>query len=198
MTISPLERSQLHACLDDLTDALKGHLAACVNSTGESDASVQATYTALRSAASQYDDLLFSLLDEVTPWEFPEPPPAGVGGEDVEAAPGLVGILVRRDYAVQDDDALLAAGRQAASEPFPDGPDLARSGAEQAGRALYQLLNAYGVDGLDERAEEAGLRPRGGTVWVQAIDEQDAATLVDDPFGVADEDMLVYRLDEVT
>ncbi|MGH8826242.1 MAG: hypothetical protein ACRDVZ_01330, partial [Jiangellaceae bacterium] len=64
-------------------------------------------------------------------------------------------------------------------------------------RALYQLLHAYGVDGLDQRAESAGLAPRGGTVWVQALDEADAETLVDDPFGVADEDMLVYRLDEV-
>ena len=39
--------------------------------------------------------------------------------------------------------------------------------------------------------------PRGGTVWVQSLAADDAETLVDDPFGVADEDMLIYRLDEV-
>jgi hypothetical protein len=34
-------------------------------------------------------------------------------------------------------------------------------------------------------------------VWVQGLLRDDAETLVDDPFGVADEDMLIYRLDEV-
>jgi hypothetical protein len=54
--------------LDDLTDALEAHLVACTRSTGEADPAVQAAYTALREAASRYDDLLFTLLDEVTPW----------------------------------------------------------------------------------------------------------------------------------
>ncbi|MGH8776622.1 MAG: hypothetical protein ACRDWI_16175 [Jiangellaceae bacterium] len=195
MTTSPLEQSQLHAALDDLTDALKGHLTACINSTGESDAAVQVAYTALRTAASQYDDLLFSLLDEVTPWEFPEAPRVGDGDEEEEEeAPHIVGILVRRDYAVADGDALLTAGQEAAAEMYPDDPDDARS---DGGGALYQLLHAYGVDGLDDRAEASGLEPRGGTIWVQALDDQDAATLLDDPFGIADEEALVYRLDEV-
>jgi hypothetical protein len=32
---------------------------------------------------------------------------------------------------------------------------------------------------------------------VQVLDDEDAATLVEDPFAVADEEMLIYRLDEV-
>jgi hypothetical protein len=198
VTISPQEQARLGAALDDLTDALQAHLSACTRSTGEADPAVQAAYTALRDAAERYDDLLFTLLDEVTPWEFPEGPHLDAEYKDVEAVPGVLGVLVRRDYSLVDDDALLGAGRDAYAELHPDEPEEAAvSDVSQPGRALFQLLHAYGVDGLDERAEDAGLRARGGTVWVQTLDDEDAATLVDDPFGVADEEMLVYRLDEV-
>jgi hypothetical protein len=195
VTTSPQDQAQLTAALDDLTDALEAHLVACTRSTGEVDPAVQAAYTALRTAASHYDDLLFTLLDEVTPWEFAEGPHVEV--EHDEAALETLGVLVRRDYAMEDDDALLAAGREAFAEHYPDDPEAASADVSNAGRAVYQLLHAYGVDGLDERAELAGLRPRGGTIWVQVFDDEDAATLVDDPFAVADEEMLIYRLDEV-
>ena len=194
VTTSPQDQAQLTAALDDLTDALEAHLVACTRSTGEVDPAVQAAYTALRTAASHYDDLLFTLLDEVTPWEFAKGPHVEV--EHDEAALETLGVLVRRDYAMEDDYALLAAGRVAFAELYPDDPEAASADVSDAGRAVYQLLHAYGVDGLDERAELAGLRPRGGTTWVQVLDDEDAATLVDDPFAVADEEMLIYRLDE--
>jgi hypothetical protein len=198
VTTSPQDQAQLTAALDDLTDALEAHLVACTRSTGEVDPAVQAAYTALRTAASRYDDLLFTLLDEVTPWEFAEGPRQDIGDEDAEPTPGIVTVLVRRDYAMDDDNALLAAGRGAFAEQYPDEPEEAASAVvNHPGNALSELLHAYGVDGLDERAELAGLRPRGGTTWVQVLDDEDAATLVDDPFAVADEEMLIYRLDEV-
>ena len=197
VTTTPQDEARLTAALDDLTDALEAHLAACTRRTGEADPAVQAAYTALRTAASRYDDLLFTLLDEVTPWEFPEGPHVEVEYENPDVVPQIVGVLVRRDYILDDGDALLTAGREAYAELYPDDPDeAARSDVSHPGRALYQLVHVYGIDGLDERAELAGLRPRGGTVWVQALDDEDAATLVDDPFGVADEEMLVYRVDE--
>jgi hypothetical protein len=199
VTTSPQEQAQLTAALDDLTDALEAHLAACLRSAGEADPAVQAAYIALRTAASRYDDLLFTLLDEVTPWEFAEGPHVEVERDEAEheAALETLGVLVRRDYAMEDDDALLAAGREAFAELHPDDSEAASADVSNAGRALYQLLHAYGVDGLDERAELAGLRARGGTIWVQVLDDEDAATLVEDPFAVADEEMLIYRLDEV-
>ena len=92
----------------------------------------------------------------------------------------------------------MLAAREAHAALYPDVPaEAAVADVSHPGRALYQLLHAYGVDGLDTRAESAGLAPRGGTVWVQGLSRGDAETLVDDPFGVADEDMLIYRLDEV-
>lgn len=198
VTTSPQDYSRLHAALDELTDALEAHLAAVLRRAGEADPAVQAAYTVLRDAAARYDDLLFELTDEVTPWEFPEGPHLQVEYEDPTSAPDFVGLLVRRDYALADPAGLLLAGREAYAELYPDDPDeAAKADVSHPGRALYQLLHAYGVDGLDRRAEEAGLAPRGGTVWVQAMDAGDADTLVADPFGVADDEMLIYRLDEV-
>lgn len=202
VTTSPPDRARLNDALDELTDALEAHLASCIESTGEADAAVQEAYTALRDAASRYDDLLFSVLDEVTPWEFAEGPQAEaeVQAEVEEREDRLttIALLLRRDYSVADDDAMLAAARQAYAELNPDDTDeMTDSDVDHAGRALYQLLLAYGVDGLDQRAELAGLVRHGGTLWMQEIDEADVSTLAEDPFGVADEQALVYRLDEV-
>lgn len=197
MTTPPHDAERLQAALDDLTDALEAHLNACLARSGESDPVVQAAYNALRIAADRYDDLLYDATDEVTPWEFPEEPPR-VEFEDLDADPGLVGVLVRRDYEIDDADRLMRSGREAYGELYPQDPEeSAVADVSHPGRALYQMLHAYGVDGLDERAEDAGLLPRGGTVWVQALGEADEQTLTTDPFGVADEDLLVYRVDEI-
>ncbi|NDL55982.1 hypothetical protein [Phytoactinopolyspora mesophila] len=198
MTTVPPERERLQAALDHLTDALENHMEACLARTGEADAGVQAAYTALRHAAERYDDLLFEVRDEVTPWEFPEGPHVDIEYENAEAEPAAVGVFVRRDYDITEHDELLRAGREAYGELYPAHPrEAAEADVSHAGRALYQLLHAYGVDGLDQRAEPSGLLSRGGTVWVQELAEGDTETLVDEPFAIVDDEMLIYRLDEV-
>jgi hypothetical protein len=181
-----------------LTDALENHLERCLTRSGEADTEVQTAYAILRQASERYDDLLFELLDEVTPWEFPQGPHVDIEYEDADAEPSAVGVFVRRDYDVGDADQLLHAGQDAYSELYPAHPrEAAVADVSHPGRALYQLLHAYGVDGLDQRAEASGLTPRGGTVWVQELGQDDTETLIDEPFGVVDEEMLIYRLDEV-
>jgi hypothetical protein len=198
VTTSPRDQARLNDALDKLTGALEAHLTACLESTGEADAAVQEAYTTLRDAASNYDDLLFTLLDEVTPWEFAEGPPVAADDEQRDGRLETIALLLRRDYTVADEGALLTAARQAYAELNPDDADsIVVETVDHAGRALYQLLLAYGVDGLDQRSELAGLVRHGGTLWMQEIDEDDVATLSEDPFGVADEQVLVYRLDEV-
>lgn len=198
MTTPQPDPASLQTALDDLTDALEAHLQAVLDRSGDTERGVQTAYTALRHAAERYDDLLFDTTGEVTPWEFPEGPRSDVEYEDPAALPNTVGVFVRRDYLLTGTDELLAAGRHAYAELYPEDPlESAAADVSHPGRALYQMLHAYGVDGLDQRAEEAGLVPRGGTVWVQALNDADTETLVDDPFGIADEEMLVYRLDEV-
>lgn len=198
MTSDPHERGRLEGALDALTDALEAHLEAVLGSTGEDQSRVQVAYTALRAAAETYDRLLFELRDEVTPWEFPVGPHVDLEYEDPDAEPEAVGVFVRRDYRIDDSPALLQAGRAAYGELFPaDPPEAAAADVSHPGRALYQLLHAFGVDGLDQRAEDAGLASRGGTVWVQEMTEADADSLVDAPFDVVDDEMLIYRLDEI-
>ncbi|HEU4543832.1 MAG TPA: hypothetical protein VFR23_22045 [Jiangellaceae bacterium] len=198
MTTSPFDDTDLRDLLDDLIAALMSHFHAVRNRRDEADPDVQAAYTRLRAAAEQYDDMLFELTGEVTPWEFPAGPPSDIEYEDRAAAPDAVTVMVRRDYGIADPAGLLLAGREAYADLYPDDPDeAAAADVSHPGRALYQLLQAYGVDGLDSRAEAAGLAPRGGTVWVQALSAEDAETLTAEPFEVADEGMLIYRLDEV-
>ena len=186
------------AALEVLVAALRDHLAACERSTGEGDLQVQSAYTALREAADRYDDALFEVHDEVTPWEFATDGLVGTEHEGEAVDSGRITVLVRRDYELGDVARLLAAGRAAYADAFPsDPPGAADADVTHPGRALYQMLHAYGVDGFDEAAEAAGLATVGGTVWVQSLDPDDEPVDDEDPFAVADPDLLVYRLDDV-
>lgn len=198
MSSTPTDADRLNAALAALIDALREHLAAALGRSGEGDKAAQAAYTRLRAAATAYDDLLFEMTQEVTPWEFLERGGQSSEFEDRGAAPDAVSVLVRRDYGLADPVGLLEAGREAYAELYPDEPrESAAADVSHPGRALYQLLHAFGVDGVDLRAEAAGLAPRGGTVWVQALLPGDAGLEGEDPFSIADDEMLVYRLDEV-
>lgn len=188
----PTNASAPRLAVEALKAALDRHLTACESRSGESDPAVQRAYDELREAAEHYDDVLFDTYEEVTPFEVVNTPDAADDDED----PARLSLLVRRDYLVSDLDELLATARSAAAEQWPD--EAGEQPAEQvttAGRAVYELLQAQGVDGLDEIAEDAGLEPAGGTLWVLAADEDDD-TLDTAPFDV-DADRLLYRLDEV-
>ncbi len=186
--------SDVRTAAEALKAAIDAHLAAVERRTGEGDERVQVLYDELRLASEAYDDLMFDLYDEVTPWEYPEET------EAVSVAEGDVrrfALLVRRDYTLDDAEALLAAGREAYTEVWPQEPEGTINGdVPSPARAIYQLINAYGPDGLAERAEQAGLRPHGGSIWVQVVAEDDDTLEADDPFAISDEDALVYRLDE--
>ncbi len=186
-TASP---AALQSALGDLKAALDRHLLACANRSGEQDEDVQAAYEALRVAAERYDDVLFEVYDEVTPWEFPEAPTGRV--VEVAAEVDSVAVLVRRDYDLVDVDVLVGAASEAAAELVPDGEPV---DSDDAGWALSRLLESYGPDGLQLRARAVGLEPRGGTLWLVNVPDA-ASSLDDDPFLVADEEQLLYRVDE--
>ncbi len=187
--------TDVRTAAEALKAAIDAHLAAVERRTGEGDERVQAFYDELHVASEAYDDLIFEVYDEVTPWEYPE------GAETpsvAEADLRRFALLVRRDYTLDDAETLLAAGHEAYTEVWPQEPEGTINGdVPSPARAIYQLINAYGPDGLAERAERAGLRPHGGSVWVQVVAEDDDTLEADDPFAISDEDALVYRLDEV-
>lgn len=177
-----------------LKSAIDAHLAACTARSGEADPRVQEAYDAVRSAAEDYDDVLFDTYGEVTPFEFAD---VAVPREDDASVPTRVGLYLRRDYDIGDVEELLSAGRVAAVESASqdEGPAITDE-VTSVGRAVWELLNANGVDGFDEVAEEAGLELVGGTVWLLDEDPSDDS-LFDGPFDAVGADRLLYRLDEV-
>lgn len=193
----------VRAAAQAVKDAIDAHLSAVEARTGESDPAVQRAFDALQTAAESYDDLLFEAYDEVTPFEFGgagESAPEGVA--DLDEAPAVINVFVRRDYAVAEPETLLQAGRAAARE-VAAAEDGAQDGAEgpleeepeSLGAALYELLHLAGVDGLDDAAEDVGLEPLGGTVWCLVGDEGGRPD--DNPFDSVDPERLVFRVNEL-
>jgi hypothetical protein len=188
------DAAAVRAAAEALIAAVTEHLTACEHRSGEADPSVQRAYDAVRQAAEHYDDVLFDAYEEVTPFEFAAAPVSEVvEGTEV---PTRVGVYVRRDYAVRDVEELIAAGERAASGTGDEDEESEDGEVASAGQAVYALIDTFGVDGLDEVAEDSGLEPVGGTVWVLA-EAADDDTIYDGPFDDVDEDRLLLRLDEV-
>ena len=197
----PPTAADVRTAADRLKSAIDLHLSAVESRTGENDPDVQAAFDALQAASESYDDLLFEVYDEVTPFENVTGDELPEDDLDPEENPPVVSLFVRRDYALAEPQALLEAGRSAHAAIVEAG--FATEDEEEPthlGSALYTLFNAAGVDGLDDSAPTAGLEPLGGTVWFVAGDEATPETRTDpdtSPFAGVDEKRLIYRVDEV-
>jgi len=169
-----------------LKSAIDRHLAAVEARVHELDPAVLEAFDALAAAAEEYDELLYSVHDEVTPFEVPTEPPAGYAGpEEVEA----FSVFIRRDYVITDPDALAAAARSA-GEGFE-----AESSDSRA--AVAELFDAFDVDEIAYRAEEIGLEAAESTLWVVAAEPDTLGGWHEDPFSEADAEHLLYRVDVV-
>jgi hypothetical protein len=221
---TPVPPGAVPAAAEALKAAIDRHLAAVVARRGEDDPDVQDAYEALRAAAEAYDDVLFDVHDEVTPFEFAEPEADLPGGpdddlDDLPVVPESFSVLLRRDYDLVDAEALVGAGRAARAEvdgaarlggvdgvdgvdglpaiddlEDEDGEDGEDGLDDNVGAAIYHLVHAYGVDGLHVRAEEIGLEPTGGTMWL--LDEV-GGDIDGGPFDGVDAERLRLRLDEL-
>jgi hypothetical protein len=202
MTDAPMAAgggSDVRRAAEALKRAVDSHLAAVEARSGESDPVVQDAYTALHDAAQRYDDLLFEVHDEVTPFVFSESARTLdlVDDEEYEVEPEWVSMFARWDFAVDDRDALMEASRIAAHEPWmPDSEEQAEEAAD-LGDAFGRLVDAYGHDVLVDRAEEFGLTRKGATTWLLAATPAENEEWMDDPFTDVDEDKLIYRVDEI-
>lgn len=184
-----------------LKDAIDRHLAVIESrstdadsDSGAPDAAVQEAFDALQAAAETYDDVLFEVYEEVTPFEAGGGDAAPAGVDSLEDTP-VVSLYLRRDYAVSDPDALLSAGR-AAHQTLAESDGGAPDGEpDHHGAALFQLLAVTGIDGFDESAEGAGLDPLGGTVWLLAAES--GGDLDDNPFDDANPERMIFRVNEV-
>lgn len=189
--------TDVRAAAERFKSAIDGHLAACVDKGGEEDPTVQAAYDALREAAKSYDDALYDAYDEVTPFEFSDFP---VDDDDEAEADDVstsgITVLLRRDYLVADQAAVIAEGRSAYLRVWPDDDEAAATAdVTSLGRALYQVAHA---DGWDKLEEIPGLEPTGGSAQVfpqTDLLSQDLGEWPDDVFFMEGDPL--YRQDDV-
>jgi hypothetical protein len=183
---TPPTPTQVREAAEALKAAIDRHLAAVEARADELDPTVLEAFDALAAAAEEYDELLYTVHDEVTPFEVPaEPVPAYGGPEQVEA----FSVFIRRDYLISDPEALAAAARNASGNFEAEGTD--------SRAAVAELFDAFDVDEITYRADEIGLEAAEATLWVVAADPEVLGGWQDDPFSEADVERLLYRVDVV-
>jgi hypothetical protein len=109
MTDAPIAAggvSDVRTAAEALKRAVDSHLAAVEARSGESDPVVQDAYTALPDRAQRYDDLLFEVHDEVTPFVFSEGARTLDLVDDEEYGRARwVSMFARWEFAVDDREA---------------------------------------------------------------------------------------------
>lgn len=163
---------------------------------GVLDAEVYAAFDELAAAGETYDELLYELYDEVTPFEIPgsDSLPAYEGPE----VPSALSVLIRRDYTISEPQRLLAqAERVTELDPDSGGEGLAGSSAgSSVHAALGVLFGEFEPDEIASRHKEFGLDEGDSTLWVSAGDEpSEPGEWLAAPFDQADPQLVVCRFD---
>jgi len=187
------ETDKVRAAAERLAAALDAHLRAVEKREGQQDPGVQQAYRALREAAAAYDDLLYDVHGEVTPFVLAKPP----HHETFEVAPSSgdqsrrLSLLTRTDLAIEDSERLLQRVRAEADEI-----DAGDAVVDEVS-AVGVLVELAGVDGVTGLAEEYGLRGLGSTAWLLEAHPGLEDTWRDKAFATADAAHVLYRLDEL-
>lgn len=167
----------LTAALEAVIDAARTHLEKVRAADGRvDDESVWHAYVELNNAACDYDEILRTRFDEVTPFDV-EPLEADDRDGDwsgltsaeemaeADAEPALISVRQRRDYLVPSAAALQRAAERAREQvPDPEGDDQPVRGI---GDAVLELLHAG--DGTMRCLEVPELTPLDGLVVVNEV-----------------------------
>ncbi|NLU75222.1 hypothetical protein HCC61_21550 [Streptomyces sp. HNM0575] len=164
---------------------------------GASDTAVYAAFDELAAAGEAYDELLYEIYDEVTPFEIPggDSMPAYTGPE----APSALSVLIRRDYTVVEPQRLLAQA-QRVTDLDPDSADEDGQAPGTAGGSVHAalgiLFGEYEADEIATRHKEFGLDEGDSTLWVTAGDEpSEPGEWLSAPFEQADPERVICRFD---
>jgi len=197
--------ADVRAAVEAVKAALDRHLDAVerrAEGAGRDDASADAVYTAfdeLAAAGEAYDELLYEVHDEVTPFEIPggDTMPAYAGPEE----PSTLSVLIRRDYLLAEPQRLLAQAQRiadldpesAADEESDEGPGSAGSSVHAA---LGVLFGEYEPDEIAGRTKEFGLEEGDSTLWVLAGEEpSEPGEWLSAPFDQAEPWRVICRFD---
>ncbi|UNS96093.1 hypothetical protein MMF93_05975 [Streptomyces tubbatahanensis] len=161
------------------------------------DSAVYAAFDELAAAGEAYDELLYEVYDEVTPFEIPggDTLPAYAGPE----TPTALSVLIRRDYTIAEPQRMLAQAERVTELDPESAEDERVEGASAGGgvhAALGVLFGEYEPDEIATRHKEFGLEEGDSTLWVTAVDEPgEPGEWLSAPFDQADPQHVVCRFD---
>ncbi|MFD5468061.1 hypothetical protein ACFWIQ_35405 [Kitasatospora sp. NPDC127059] len=178
--------AEVRAAAEAVKAAIDRHLEAVSSPNAADDPAVTAAYEQLATAAIAYDQLLYEVYDEVTPFEIPGD--EGPGGYHGPEQPEAISVLIRRDYHVVDPKRL-----RAQAERLDD--TLTPGGAGGVNTALGVLFGEYEPDEIAARSEEFGLEEADSTLWVAAAEPTEPGEWLPEPFEHADPQLLICRFD---
>lgn len=192
--------AEVRAAAEAVKAALDRHLDAVERRSGEDDPAVYAAFNELAATAEAYDELLYDVYDEVTPFEIPgdDTLPAYAGPEE----PSALSVLIRRDYAVVEPPRLLAQAQRVADLDPDVEPDTGAPGStagvvgSSVHAALGVLFGEYEPDEIASRHKEFGLEEGDSTLWVAAADRPaEPGDWLAAPFDQADPQRVICRFD---
>lgn len=196
--------AEVRAAAEALKGAIDRHLAAIERraetaaDSAEADAEVFAAFNEMAAAGEAYDELLYDVYDEVTPFEVPETDggAAYAGPEEPEA----LTVFIRRDYVVADPRRLLAQARRIAElDPeatVADEDDAPDAAGRSMPTALGVLFGEFEPDEIASRHKEFGLEEGDATLWVTAAEEPaEPGEWLSAPFESVDPERVVCRFD---
>lgn len=178
--------AEVRAAAEAVKAAIDRHLEAVSSPSAADDPAVSAAYEQLATAAIAYDQLLYEVYDEVTPFEIPGD--EGPGGYHGPEQPEAISVLIRRDYHVADPARL-----RAQAERLDD--SLTPGGVGGVNTAIGVLFGEYEPDEIAARSEEFGLEEADSTLWVAAAEPTDPGEWLPEPFEHADPRLLICRFD---
>lgn len=196
--------AEVRAAAEALKKAIDRHLAAVERRAaapdGDTDAEAEvfSAFNEVAAAGEAYDELLYDVYDEVTPFEVPETDGAATysGPEEPEA----LSVFIRRDYTVVDPRRLLAQARRVAElDPEAigaDDPDMQDVAGRSLPAALGVLFGEFEPDEIASRHKEFGLEEGDATLWVTAAEElPEPGEWLAAPFDAIDPESVVCRFD---
>ncbi|MFE9421454.1 hypothetical protein ACFYNO_00670 [Kitasatospora sp. NPDC006697] len=182
-----LTRSEVREAAEAVKAAIDRHLEAVSSTTTADDPAVFTAYEELAAAAIHYDQLLYEVYDEVTPFEVP-----GDGGASSYRGPEepeAISVLIRRDYRIADPRRLRAQAERVDESLEPAEP------GEGVTAAVGVLFGEFEPDEIASRAEEFGLEEGDATLWVTASDPAEPGEWLSEPFDSPDPHLLLCRFD---
>jgi hypothetical protein len=189
------------AALERHLEAVERRAEAAAGDEAGADTAVHAAFDELAAAGETYDEVLYDVYDEVTPFEIPggEAMPDYTGPDE----PRALSVFVRRDYTVSEPLRLLSQAQRvtdldpdsATGEPEWNGVPAGRS----VHAALGIVFGEYEPDEIATRHKEFGLEEGDSTLWIAAADEpSEPGEWLAAPFDEADQERVVCRFDVST